>query len=322
MPKRRVGVALLLPPPIDREVDALRRACDDGSLGRIPAHLTLVPPVNVREDRLEDALAVLRAAGGAARPFTVELGPPATFLPDSPTLYLDVSGPGVAALQELRDRVFRRPLERPLTWPFVPHVTVADELAHARIEAALTAMAGYRVEATFERVHLLEEGPGRMWTPIADFAFEAPAVVGRGGLELELSVSDQLDPEAERFQLDAWRTLRAETLGPEATPERPFAVTARREGAIVGVAAGWTQGGVAHLQNLMVDATHRGEGVGSQLLAAFESLAVERGCPRLAVRTFAGSRAHEFYRGRGWVDEVRFSPWVHGRDFVQLRRDL
>src|SRR5205807_9733700 len=116
------------------------------------------------------ALAVLRAAATTTRPFTVELGPPATFLPDSPTQYLGVSGPGVAAVGGLRDRVFREPLERTLTWPFVPHVTLADEMAPERIDAALTAMAGYRVEATFERVHLLEEGPGRVWTPIADFA--------------------------------------------------------------------------------------------------------------------------------------------------------
>ncbi|MCU1449982.1 MAG: hypothetical protein JWP02_2152, partial [Acidimicrobiales bacterium] len=94
MPKRRLGVALLVPSPLDREVDALRRACDDGALGHIPSHLTLVPPVNVREDAMADALRVLRKAAAPIRPFTVELGPPATFLPDNPTLYLAVSGPG------------------------------------------------------------------------------------------------------------------------------------------------------------------------------------------------------------------------------------
>ena len=94
MPKRRLGVALLIPPPFDREVDALRRACDDGGLGRIPAHCTLVPPVNVREDALDDALRVLRQAAAATSPFAVQLGPPASFLPDNPTLYLSVSGPG------------------------------------------------------------------------------------------------------------------------------------------------------------------------------------------------------------------------------------
>ena len=50
---------------------------------------------------------------------------------------LRVGGPGLESLQALRDRVFREPLARSLTWPFVPHVTVADEMAPDRIEAAV-----------------------------------------------------------------------------------------------------------------------------------------------------------------------------------------
>jgi len=166
----RLGVALLLPGPLDAEVDGLRRALGDGALGRIPAHLTLVPPVNVREDRLAAALAVLRRAAEATRPFTVTLGPPATFMPDSPTLHLGVAG-DAEAVRVLRDLVFVDPLDRPLTWPFVPHVTLADEAGPDRIDAALAALAGYVVDATFDRVHLLLQGPGRIWTPIADVAF-------------------------------------------------------------------------------------------------------------------------------------------------------
>src|SRR5687767_10146098 len=60
MPKARLGVALLLTGQLGHEVDGLRRALGDGALGRIPPHLTLVPPVNVRDDRMADALAVLR----------------------------------------------------------------------------------------------------------------------------------------------------------------------------------------------------------------------------------------------------------------------
>jgi 2'-5' RNA ligase len=96
MPRLRLGVVLLVPPPVHREVDALRRACGDASLGRVPAHLTLVPPVNVREERFEDVLAVLRAAGAATRPFRLELGPPTTFLPDNPVLYLPSTASGTA----------------------------------------------------------------------------------------------------------------------------------------------------------------------------------------------------------------------------------
>ena len=42
------AVALLLPEPLDVEVDALRRACGDPMLERVRPHVTLVPPVNVR----------------------------------------------------------------------------------------------------------------------------------------------------------------------------------------------------------------------------------------------------------------------------------
>ena len=321
MPKRRFGVALLIPWPMAAEIDALRRATGDGALGRIPSHLTLVPPVNVREDAVADALAVLRAAARTTRPFTVTLGPPATFLPDSPTLHLPVSGPGLDAVHELRDRIFTPPLERPLSWPFVPHVTLADEMEPARIGAAIDALAGYRAAVRFDRVHLLEEGKGRVWTPIADASFAAPAVVGRGGVELELTTSELLDEEVAAFATREWDAYRAETLGSDAPDEEPFTIVARHQGVIVGLAGGYTHGGVAYLRDLIVGAAHRGLGVGSRLLAAFESLAAERGCLRLALRTYRESRAYRFYRDRGWVDEVSFD-WKHGRQFVQLRRDL
>jgi 2'-5' RNA ligase len=192
MGRVRLGVALLVPAPLDAEIDGMRRALGDGTLGRMPAHLTLVPPVNVREDRLGEALAVLRRAAAATRPLTVTLGPPASFLPDSPTIYLRVDGD----VQALRDRVFVEPLARPVTWPFVAHVTLADEAPPERIDAALSALADYQVEVAFDRVHLLREGPGRVWEPIADAVFAPPAVIGRGGLPVEITVSERLDPEA------------------------------------------------------------------------------------------------------------------------------
>jgi 2'-5' RNA ligase len=269
MPRLRVGVALLLPPPFDREVDGLRRATGDGSLGRIPAHLTLVPPVNVRDDRLADALAVLREAAGATRPFQVTLGPPATFLPDSPTLYLAAAGAGEQEVCRLRERVFREPLARPLTWPFVPHVTVADEAEPGRIAAAVQALADYRADVRFDRVHLLREGPGRVWAPIADAAFAVPAVVGRGGLPVELTVSAAPDPEA---------LALAEVEGTAG-----LTVTARRDGRLAGYATGWCRHDVGHLSDLVVGPEHRGLGVAGHLVAAFRSEAARRGCTEMSL---------------------------------------
>lgn len=258
--KARLGVALLIPAPYDRDVNALRLAAGDPALARIPPHLTLVPPVNVREDRMDDALRVLRDAAARTKPFELVIGPPATFLPVNPVLYLDVTGE-VDALLALRDRVFTDPLSRELTWPFVPHVTIADDSPPARIDAALTAMASFRIRIPFDRVHLLRESPGRVWGPIADASFERPAVIGRGGLELELSVTDRPDPTATALRNRA-----------------PFAITARRDGAVVGLVHGWTSDGVTHVDDLVVAEPHRRQGIGSHLAAAVRSLAAERDC--------------------------------------------
>lgn len=279
MPRRRLGVVLLLGEPLAVEVDGLRRACGDGSLGRVPAHITLVPPVNVAVDRVDDALAVLRAAASATSPFEVTLGPVATFHPVTPVLYLAVSGGGVAELVRLRDRVFREPLARTLTHPFVPHVTLADGMDPARIEAACRALADYRATARFERVHLLEEHPGRVWAPAADAPFRPPAVVARGGLPIEVEVTGLVAPDVAAFLAErAPLALAAEPARPgtRAGPgerRRPVVVTARRDGRVVGVATGSVEAAVPALELVVVDPEHRGEGIGDHLVAAFRSRA-------------------------------------------------
>jgi 2'-5' RNA ligase/ribosomal protein S18 acetylase RimI-like enzyme len=322
VPRLRLGVVLLIPPPLDREVDALRRAVGDGTYGRVPAHVTLVPPVNVNRDHLGEALAALRSSAAGTRPFTVQLGPPTTFLPTSPVLYLPLVGEGRAAVFALRERVFREPLARPLTWPFVPHVTVADEARPDRIAAAEIALCDYAAEVAFDRLHLLEEGPGRIWGPVADFAFAPPAVVGRGGIPLQLVVSHRLDPEARSFaDRECVAERRARGLGEE-DPDTPnLAVVGRRDGNVVAVVEGWARGGVAWISDLVVARTERREGVGSHLLATFESEAIERGCQRLGTSVPSGGVEESFYRRRGWVEEARATAWIGGKDRVLLRRD-
>lgn len=222
MPRRRLAVALLLPDPIATEVDGLRRALGDGSLDKVAPHITLVPPVNVRIEDLGAAFALLRTAAAATECFTVTIGPPATFEPINPVVYLAVGGDEVDAL---RDRVFVEPLTRTLTNPFVPHVTIADECAPERIEAALAALADFQAEVTFDGVFLLEDrAPGpRRWNPVADARFESPAIVGRGGYELELTRSSLADPEV------------AAVLEESVVPTGSYVVVAaRHDGRVVG----------------------------------------------------------------------------------------
>jgi 2'-5' RNA ligase len=172
VPRVRLASALLVPEPFDREIDGLRRAMGE-SLERVAPHLTLVPPVNVREEEVDSAFAVLRRAAANVAPITVTLGPAVTFHPVNPVVYLEVSG-NVEAVRWLRDAVFVPPLERSLTHEFVPHVTVVENTTPERIAAALVALADYRVEITFESVHLLQE-QDRVWRPIAEALLRARA---------------------------------------------------------------------------------------------------------------------------------------------------
>jgi 2'-5' RNA ligase len=274
MARLRLGVALLLPSPVAEEVDGLRRAVGDRSLSRVPPHITLVPPVNVHQVDLPRALAVLRAAAAATpAPLTVTIGPPTSFLPANPVLYLPVGG-HVDAVHALRGRVWESPLTRSLAWPFVPHVTLADGVARERLEAALMALVGYTATTVIHRVHLLvERRPGPHWRRLADVAFGPPAIVARGGpLAVALVRSHQIDPEG----VALLQAEGAAVSAPEAPLLGPVVVTARRQEEVVGLAAAWLTA-EGRQSEVFVAAAHRGQGIGRHLAAALGAAVDEAG---------------------------------------------
>ncbi len=301
MPRRRLGVVLLVPPPVAHEVDGLRRALG-AVVGRVEPHITLVPPVNVREAELGDALTVVRRAAARAGPLTLALGPVESFLPVNPVAYLAVGGPSLPSLRALHEQLLDGPLDRPMSHEFVPHVTVADELDEARHAEAMRLLTHYRhAVVAFRQLHVLEEQRDdegeRIWRPIAGVALGPPAVVGRGGLELTIEVNDRLPPDAGG-------------LGGDQTAD--LVLVGRRGDAVVGVMGGRVRGTKAWLEWSDVAADVSGEGVGTQLLAAFESESARRGATRVFARAEPGHRSESFLAGRGWSREDP-PPMVRGR---------
>jgi 2'-5' RNA ligase len=292
MARRRLGVVLLLPDPVAGEVQGLRRACADPALDQVPPHLTLVPPVNVAEADLADALRVLRDAAAEASPLVLRLGPPETFLPVEPVLQLGIGGEDeqLEGLHALRDRAFLPPLARPLSHPFVPHVTLCASGTPGWIEQAARTLVAYEADLVVERLHLLQElalEDGRQWQAIADVPFGRRVVVARGGLEVELTCSELVDPEVGSvLHPDLLRPAEV-VEGPEA--RRPLVVAARRDGEVLGAALGWTSGTVADVRAVVVTgAAEDGEDVGGHLRAAFESEAAVRGVLDVREQPLAG----------------------------------
>jgi 2'-5' RNA ligase len=292
--RHRLGVAVVLDPPVADEVNGLRRAVGDRALARIAPHVTLVPPVNVPARRLGEALARLRAAAAACpEPLQLTLGPPASFLPANPVLTLAVGG-DLDRLRGLREAAFIEPLARTLAWPWVPHVTLADDADPVRIDAAVRILDGYQVRVGVDRVVLLEEvrtAAGLRWRPCADAALAPRRVVGRGGTELELTRGRIVDPQA----LEVLRAVAgpAPLPGPVADGSG-IAVTARVGTEAVGVAAAWRDDAGGHV-GVAVAPDRRGEGIGSHLLAHVEAAVQDAGwaSPTLAAVGPAG-----FYQAR------------------------
>jgi 2'-5' RNA ligase len=252
--RRRVAVALLLPEPWATEVDGIRRGLGDGAFTDVAPHITLVHPVNLREEELPAALALLRAVAGATDPFTLRIGPVATFEPVTPTAYLAVGG--AAVVRRLHRELRAAPFVRPSVHEFVPHVTVSNDCPPDRMAAAMAALADYAVDVTCTTVSLLEhrsEGP-YLWNPIADVVLGSLAIVGRGGYELELCTS---------------------TLGPHPQGAEPFVVTARHDGEVVGFARGWLRDGEREVEELVGD-----EDIERHLLARVMTLVPSPGADR------------------------------------------
>lgn len=293
MARQRLGVVLLVPQPLATQIDGLRRALGDDALGRIPPHVTLVPPVNVAEGDLPVAFAAVRSAAVATNPLELSVGPVGTFLPVNPVAYLKVGGveDQLAGLVALRRGCLSGPLDRPQDHEFVPHVTIASELTPSRLESVGDALADFRANVTVDRVHVLAEQPGRVWVPIADMPLgSSPSVVGRGSLPLDLFVTGRPDLEA------------ASLLALDGDPSGlPFSITARRDGVVVAAAWGWTAGGHLELADCAVAVAHRGQGIGRHLIAAVEDLGRRRSCVVAGAAAPRDGAAAALLRGRGWV---------------------
>lgn len=82
-------------------------------------------------------------------------------------------------------------------------------------------------------------------------------------------------------------------------------------GAVVGGAVGRCWGECCELQRLWVAPTHRRQGIGGQLLTAFEGGAKRRGCRSLTVETFS-FQAPDLYRTRGYQVEHERTGFPEG----------
>jgi hypothetical protein len=154
----------------------------------------------------------------------------------------------------------------------------------------------FAVVTSVECVTLLEESRGRVWRPLADAFLGPAAVVGRGGLAVEVSRGRVFDPEVHRLiEAASVMVAKPEMTEPGWHPVAPpIALSARREGQVVGAGVAWRSDAGGQVAVLVAPAA-RTQGIGGIVLAQLEAAvrAAEWACPVLHAHGPAG-----FYRAR------------------------
>ena len=165
-----IGVALEIPEPWASYLQSSREGFGDEQARAIPTHVTLLPPTPVAPGRMDEVSAHLSSVASGLRPFEVVLEGTDTFRPVSPVVFVRVArgGEGCDAVQ---CAVRTGPLQRELTFPFHPHVTVAHHLDDDALDRAAKELAEFRASFTVRAFVLYEHGADGVWRPRRQFRF-------------------------------------------------------------------------------------------------------------------------------------------------------
>ena len=132
MASSRYALVTYVRNPVGEFVENLRRELHP-TMPHMPAHLTILPP---RDLQGSEAAAVEYLEEECSRlvPFDVELGDVGTFLPTTPTVFIQVAR-FADRMRELHDQLSLEGLCCTENWPYIPHLTIVkteqDEQAQA-----------------------------------------------------------------------------------------------------------------------------------------------------------------------------------------------
>jgi 2'-5' RNA ligase len=121
MASPRYALVVYVRNPVGQFVAELRRELYPLA-AQMAAHLTILPPRDLVESEAT-ALQFLEQVCSRVLPFDVELGDVETFLPATPTVFIQVTR-AAYRLRELHDQLAAKALRSPEDWPYIPHLTI------------------------------------------------------------------------------------------------------------------------------------------------------------------------------------------------------
>lgn len=162
MERLNLGVAISIPPPWRDELSRWREQVGDPEGGRVPPHVTLLPPTEVPAARMPEIEDHLAATADGCAPFEMHLSGTGTFRPVSDVVFVVVAA-GIAQCEQLERRVRSGPLARQTRFPYHPHVTVAHDIPAEGLDSAYAGLAGFEARFAVTGFTVFEQGASGVW---------------------------------------------------------------------------------------------------------------------------------------------------------------
>ncbi|GAA2010987.1 2'-5' RNA ligase family protein [Brevibacterium samyangense] len=137
-----IGVTLELPEPFAGQLRRVRLGFGDEAARTVPAHITVIPPMEIPVHSWPVVREEIRRVANETSPFVIRLRGTGTFLPTSPVVFIAVAR-GIVECEQLSARLRTGVLNQPLSFPYHPHVTIAQGLPEPVLDEAFESLADF-----------------------------------------------------------------------------------------------------------------------------------------------------------------------------------
>jgi 2'-5' RNA ligase len=164
-----VGVAIAVPEPHGSRLREMRAAFGDPLARTVPSHVTLLPPLEIDADDLDEVCARLDKTAGTIPSFRMRLNGTGSFRPVSPVVFIAVHG-GYVATEVLAGQLRAAIGAPPAAFPFHPHVSVAQALDGPSLDHADHTLRDFGCEFDVSEFALYLHDDEAGWQPQHHFA--------------------------------------------------------------------------------------------------------------------------------------------------------
>lgn len=167
-----IGIAIDIPEPWGSILTRHRAKAGDPQAAYVPAHVTLLGPTEIDAANLSRVEKQLGEIASAHPPFTLHLRGTGTFRPVTEVVFVTVAA-GISECEQLNAAIHEiEGIERTAKFPYHPHVTVAQDVTPAQLDAVFDDLAGFEAQFRVAGFTLFEHGSDGRWRPQRDYALE------------------------------------------------------------------------------------------------------------------------------------------------------